>query len=66
MSQGATVSEIGLREQVDGRALMLFDGLCGLCNTAVQWVTRRDHADRFRFVPQQSALAAVNSQPARY
>lgn len=52
-------SEIGLREQVDGRALMLFDGLCGLCNTAVQWVTQRDHADRFRFAPQQSALAAA-------
>jgi predicted DCC family thiol-disulfide oxidoreductase YuxK len=59
MSQSATASEIGLSEQVGGRGLMLFDGLCGLCNSAVRWVTRHDHADAFRFVPQQSALAAA-------
>lgn len=38
---------------------MLYDGLCGVCNTAVQWVIKHDHADRFRFAPQQSALAAA-------
>jgi len=43
---------------MEGRALMLYDGLCGLCNHAVQWVIRHDHADRFRFAPQQSPLAA--------
>ncbi len=43
---------------IEGRALMLYDGLCGVCNNAVQWVIQRDHADRFRFAPQQSALAA--------
>jgi predicted DCC family thiol-disulfide oxidoreductase YuxK len=48
-----------LSEQLGGRALMLYDGLCGLCNGAVRWVTQRDHADRFRFAPQQSALAAA-------
>ena len=37
---------------MEGRALMLYDGLCGVCNTAVQWVIQRDHADRFRFAPQ--------------
>ena len=51
MSQGATASEIVLSEQVGSRALMLFDGLCGLCNSAVRWVTQQDHADRFRFAP---------------
>jgi predicted DCC family thiol-disulfide oxidoreductase YuxK len=59
MSQGATASESVLSEQVGSRALMLFDGLCGLCNSAVQWVTQRDHADRFRFAPLQSVLAAA-------
>ena len=39
------------------KALLLYDGLCGFCNTAVQWVIERDHADRFRFAAQQSALA---------
>src|SRR3984885_12273234 len=58
MSQGATASELVLSEQVGNRVLMLFDGLCGLCNSAVRWVTQRDHADRFRFAPLQSALAA--------
>jgi predicted DCC family thiol-disulfide oxidoreductase YuxK len=43
---------------LDGRALMLYDGLCGFCNRSVQWVIQHDHADRFRFAPQQSALAA--------
>jgi predicted DCC family thiol-disulfide oxidoreductase YuxK len=44
-------------DQMEGRALMLYDGLCGLCNDAVHWVIKRDHADRFRFAPQQSAVA---------
>jgi predicted DCC family thiol-disulfide oxidoreductase YuxK len=59
MSQGAMASEIVLSEQVGSRALMVFDGLCGLCNSAVQWVTRHDHADRFRFTPLQSELTVV-------
>jgi predicted DCC family thiol-disulfide oxidoreductase YuxK len=37
--------------------LMLYDGLCGFCNWSVRWVIKRDRHDRFRFVPQQSALA---------
>ncbi len=59
MSQGATASELVLSEQVGSHVLMLFDGLCGLCNSAVQWVIQRDHADRFRFAPLQSDLAAA-------
>jgi predicted DCC family thiol-disulfide oxidoreductase YuxK len=59
MAVSAPISESVLSEQVNGRTLMLFDGLCGLCNSAVRWVVRRDHADRFRFVPQQSALAVA-------
>jgi predicted DCC family thiol-disulfide oxidoreductase YuxK len=37
---------------------MLYDGLCGFCNHAVQWVITHDHSDRFRFATQQSPLAA--------
>lgn len=59
MSQWATASEMVLSEHVGSRALMLFDGLCGLCNSAVRWVTQHDHADRFRFTPLQSELTAV-------
>ncbi len=46
-------------DEMEGRALMLYDGLCGVCNRAVQWVIKRDHGDRFRFAPQQSALAVA-------
>ena len=53
------MSDSVLSEQLGGRALMLYDGLCGLCNGAVRWVAQCDHADRFRFAPQQSALAAA-------
>jgi predicted DCC family thiol-disulfide oxidoreductase YuxK len=59
MSHGATASELELSNQVGGRPLMLYDGLCGFCNRSVRWITRRDHADRFRFAPQQSPLAAA-------
>jgi predicted DCC family thiol-disulfide oxidoreductase YuxK len=58
MSQGVTISESVLSDQMGDRALMLYDGLCGLCNNAVRWVIQHDRADRFRFAPQQSALAA--------
>jgi predicted DCC family thiol-disulfide oxidoreductase YuxK len=39
------------------KALMLYDGLCGFCNWTVRWIIERDRHDRFRFAPQQSAIA---------
>jgi predicted DCC family thiol-disulfide oxidoreductase YuxK len=42
---------------VEGPHLILYDGLCGLCNRSNQFVLRRDHADRFRFASLQSAFA---------
>ena len=40
-----------------GHALMIYDGLCGFCNSSVRWVIKRDRRDRIRFAPQQAALA---------
>lgn len=37
--------------------LVLYDGVCGLCNRWVQFVLRRDRNDRFRFAPLQSRIA---------
>ena len=54
----ATASQHELREQLGARPLMLFDGQCGLCHNAVQWVIRRDADDLFRFAPQDSTVAA--------
>jgi predicted DCC family thiol-disulfide oxidoreductase YuxK len=37
--------------------IVLYDGVCGLCNRAVQFLLRRDRQDRFRFAPLQSDFA---------
>jgi predicted DCC family thiol-disulfide oxidoreductase YuxK len=56
------IEEAGMTGISDSRTpistvLMLYDGLCGFCNWSVRWVIKRDRHDRFRFAPQQSALA---------
>lgn len=37
-----------------GLATVLYDGVCGLCNFWVRFVTSRDALHRFRFIPLQS------------
>ena len=37
--------------------LILYDGVCGLCNALVAFVLPRDRKDRFRFAPLQSDIA---------
>lgn len=37
--------------------IMLYDGVCGLCNRTVQTVIRRDHDGVFRFAALQSGFA---------
>lgn len=37
--------------------LVLYDGVCGLCNRLNQFLLTRDARDRFRFAPLQGALA---------
>ncbi len=36
--------------------LVLYDGVCGLCNRLNQFILRRDARDRFRFAALQSSL----------
>lgn len=38
--------------------VLLYDGVCGLCNRAVRFVLRYDRERKFRFAPLQSAYAA--------
>lgn len=38
--------------------VILFDGVCGLCQAWVQWVLRRDRRGLFRFAALQSPAAA--------
>jgi predicted DCC family thiol-disulfide oxidoreductase YuxK len=37
--------------------ILLYDGVCGLCNRLVQFTLRHDHHDFFRFASLQSPLA---------
>ena len=38
--------------------IILYDGVCGLCNRLVQFVLKHDSQDRFRFASLQSDFAA--------
>ena len=45
----------GLAELEDG-PILLYDGKCGVCSQAVQWVLAHEHAHFLRFAPLESAL----------
>lgn len=40
-------------------AIVLYDGVCGLCNRAVRFLLKRDRHDRLRFASLQSDFAAT-------
>ncbi len=44
------------RSAIEGRALLLYDGVCALCNGVVKFLMKRDQRDRFRYAPLQSEL----------
>ena len=42
----------------ESKTIVLYDGVCGLCNRAVQFLLKRDRHDRLQFASLQSDLAA--------
>jgi predicted DCC family thiol-disulfide oxidoreductase YuxK len=46
----------GERNAIEGRALLLYDGVCALCNGLVQFLIKRDKLGGFRFAPLESGL----------
>ena len=44
--------------ETERKAIVLYDGVCGLCNRAVQFLLKRDRHDRLQFASLQSHLAA--------
>jgi predicted DCC family thiol-disulfide oxidoreductase YuxK len=42
---------------INNKPVILFDGVCNLCNSAVQFVIRRDTSSRFLFASLQSGFA---------
>lgn len=45
-----------INELPKDKKIILFDGVCNLCNASVQFVIKRDTKDVFRFVALQSDL----------
>ena len=41
---------------MEGRALLLYDGVCALCHGLVKFLIKRDRGGRFRYAPLQSEL----------
>lgn len=39
--------------------IIVYDGVCGLCNRLIRFVLKRDRNDRFRFAALQSEFAAT-------
>src|SRR6478609_1911881 len=45
-----------LAKTAEHKKIILFDGVCNLCNAAVQFIIKHDKKDVFRFVALQSIL----------
>ena len=53
-SDSDAVDPLSLSEE---HPILLFDGVCNLCNGSIQFVIERDAEAKFRFAPLQSAVA---------
>jgi predicted DCC family thiol-disulfide oxidoreductase YuxK len=53
-SHGETVDPVAVSEE---HPVLLFDGVCNLCNWSVQFIIERDPEAQFRFAPLQSTVA---------
>ncbi len=51
------------RTQIEGRPVLLFDGVCVFCNRTVQFLIRRDREATLRFVPLESPLGQALLAP---
>jgi predicted DCC family thiol-disulfide oxidoreductase YuxK len=47
-----------LSAETEDHPIVLYDGVCGLCNRGVQFILNRDPAGLFRYASLQSTLAA--------
>jgi len=56
VSDGAAAPEPELAALPERAVLVLYDGVCALCNGIVRFLLERDPDDRFRFLALQSEL----------
>lgn len=50
---------VGTSDPANSTPIVFFDGVCGLCNSTVDFVLRRDPEGRLRFAPLQGETAAA-------
>ena len=50
-------------EELNGRHVVIFDGVCHFCNSTVNFIIRRDEKGLFCFTPMQSDLAKELAGP---
>lgn len=50
----------------DDKKIVLFDGVCNLCNGLVQFIIKHDQADRFRFAALQSDVGRQYLQRVQF
>ncbi|MCL6601496.1 MAG: DCC1-like thiol-disulfide oxidoreductase family protein [Paenibacillus sp.] len=49
--------QVGLQTSVEGKSIVLIDGVCHLCQGLVRFIIPRDPKARFMFAPLQSEIA---------
>jgi predicted DCC family thiol-disulfide oxidoreductase YuxK len=47
-----------IKELTDRKQLILFDGVCNLCNSSINYVIKHDKNDVFMFAPLQSEVGS--------
>lgn len=48
-----------LLEEIGDRRVVIFDGVCNLCNASVDFIIRRDKKNRFLFTANQNEAGAI-------
>ncbi len=46
-----------MNTKYDNKGIILFDGICNLCNSLINFIINRDNSDYFLFIPLQSEEA---------
>ena len=55
-SQQSNLDKLEMKKLAVDKKIILFDGVCNLCSSAVQFIIEHDKKDIFRFVSLQSDL----------
>ena len=68
MASTMTTQAAGVGQAAEDARIVLYDGVCGFCNSSVQFIIRNDRRGRFRFAALQSdvgkALLREHNLPA--